>query len=184
MRVAIFGTSGAGKTTLSRQLGARLGVPVIELDALNWRAGWRDRVTYEPDAFLADVAAALANDTWVTDGNYSLARALILARATDIVWLDYSRWVIMTRVIRRSFLRSLLGSELWPGTGNREDWRRWIQKDHPIRWAWDTYHGRRARYEALFADPAVAHLRRHRLRYPEEAKALLGRLEGLRGEVS
>jgi adenylate kinase family enzyme len=179
MRVAIFGTSGAGKTTLSRVLGARLGVPVVELDALNWRAGWRDRVTHEPEAFLADIAAALAAEAWVTDGNYSLGRSLILGRATDIVWLDYSRWVIMSRVIRRSVLRSLSGQELWPGTGNREDWRRWIQRDHPIRWAWDTYRDRHARYEALFADPGLAHLRRHRLRRPAEAEALPARLEGL-----
>jgi adenylate kinase family enzyme len=183
MRVAIFGTSGAGKTTLSRAVGARLGVPVVELDALNWRAGWRDRVTHEPEAFLADMAAALAVEAWVTDGNYSLGRRLILDRATDIVWLDYSRWVIMTRVIRRSVLRSLSGQELWPGTGNREDWRRWIEKDHPIRWAWDTYEGRRARYGALFADPALAHLRRHRLDHPRQAGALVAKLEHLARET-
>lgn len=184
MRVAIFGTSGAGKSTLARDLGARVGAPVIELDALNWRPGWRDRVTHDPEGFLADVAAALADDAWVTDGNYGLARALILARATDVVWLDFGRWVIMTRVIRRSLVRSFSGRELWPDTGNREDWRRWIQKDHPIRWAWDTYRDRRARYEALFADPAFAHIRRHRLRRPKEAGALLGRLEGLRRHAS
>jgi adenylate kinase family enzyme len=30
-RIAIVGTGGAGKTTLARELGRRLGVPVVHL---------------------------------------------------------------------------------------------------------------------------------------------------------
>ena len=45
----------------------------------------------------------------------------------------------MRRVIWRSFSRAVTGRELWAGTGNREEFRRWLDKEHPIRWAWDTW---------------------------------------------
>jgi adenylate kinase family enzyme len=34
-RIVVVGVSGNGKTTLSRRLAAQLGVPYVELDALN-----------------------------------------------------------------------------------------------------------------------------------------------------
>jgi adenylate kinase family enzyme len=39
-RVAVVGTSCAGKTTFAAALAGKLQVPHIELDALHWRAGW------------------------------------------------------------------------------------------------------------------------------------------------
>lgn len=82
----------------------------------------------------------------------------------------------MARVFRRSFDRAWTGKELWPGTGNTETFRRWLDKEHPIRWAWDTYEGRRQRIDGEIADPALAHLVKHRLRHPREAAPLMRRL--------
>ena len=39
-RVAIIGTGGAGKSTLARRMGERLGIEVIHLDHLFWQPGW------------------------------------------------------------------------------------------------------------------------------------------------
>ena len=105
-------------------------------------------------------------------------RGLVLARATHIVWLDYPRWLTVIRVFRRSLVRALTKEELWPGTGNREEFRRWLDKEHPIRWAWDTYHDRRRRYAAIFADPALAGVTRYRLQRPAEAAPLIRSLSG------
>jgi hypothetical protein len=105
-----------------------------------------------------------------------VVRSLILERATHLVWLDYERPIVMTRVVRRSFSRAIANAELWPGTGNREDFRRWLYKEHPIRWAWDTFRTRRASYEQMFADPANAHLERNRVRHPRQAAPLMDRL--------
>ena len=82
----------------------------------------------------------------------------------------------MRRVIQRSFIRAVGRQELWPGTGNREDFARWLDKEHPIRWAWDTYHRRRAQYEALFVDPKLVAIEKHRLRKPRDAEPLIARL--------
>ena len=82
----------------------------------------------------------------------------------------------MRRVIWRSFVRAAGQQELWPGTGNREDFRRWLSKEHPIRWAWDTYNRRRMQYEILFAEPRLAAVSKHRLGHPREAEPLIARL--------
>ena len=171
-----MGTSGSGKTTLGRRLGVALALPFIELDALNWLPGWYDLNLNEPEEFVRQVARAVSADAWVSDGNYGLVRRLIWARATDLIWLDYSRAVIMPRIIGRSLWRSLTKAEVWAGTGNREHWREWFKRDHLIRWAWETHKGRRIRFEAALAEPGLEHLRVHRLRHPREAEPLVQRL--------
>jgi adenylate kinase family enzyme len=174
MRIAVAGTTGSGKTTLARGLSQTLALPFVELDAINWQAGWRDLVTHDPEEFQRRVDQATAGPAWVVDGNYGLVRQMVWGRATHLVWLDYARGVIMRRVITRSILRALDGKELW--AGNREDWRRWLDPEHPIRWAWDTWARRRRQYEQMLAEPAHAHLKVLRLRRPSEAGRVLERL--------
>jgi hypothetical protein len=180
MRISVQGTSGAGKTTLARWLADWLGVLHIETDAINWQPGWRDLYTHDPERFADCVAQALAAESWVCDGNYSRIQPLVLARATDVVILDYERAVVMRRVIWRSFRRALLRTELWPRTGNRESFVRWLDPGHPIRWAWSTHGRRRTGFAEMMADPAFAHIRFHRLTRPIHARTLAHGLAALR----
>lgn len=175
MRIAIVGTSGSGKTSLARRLGAQGRLPVVELDALNWGPNWFNRSRGDPGRFVESVVAAITGESWIVDGNYLLVQPIILARATDVIWLDYARHVVMRRVLSRSLTRALSRRELWPGTGNRESWRLWQDREHPIRWAWDTHAANRARYESVMTDPGLTHLRIHRLRTRFEAEQFVPR---------
>jgi len=176
LRIAIVGTSGSGKSTLARRIAADRDLPCIELDAINWGPGWANLSRMDPAAFVSRVEAAIAPDGWVVDGNYRIAQPLVLRLATDVVWLDYSRAVVMRRVLARSFSRALRAIELWPGTGNRESWRRWLDAEHPIRWAWDTHAANRARYEVLLCGNNRPNACVHRVRTPTDLSPALARL--------
>jgi hypothetical protein len=112
----------------------------------------------------------------VIAGNYSAVRPIYVPRLTHIVWLDYPKRVVMRRVIWRSIKRAIDRKELWPGTGNRENPRMWLEKDHPIRWAWDTYERRRSEYEQRFANPENRTAKLIRLRDPREAVEIVKQL--------
>ena len=174
MRIVVVGTSGSGKTTLAKALAAQLALPYIELDALNWQAGWRDLVRNDPDEFVRRVALAVAADAWVVDGNYGLVREFVWRRATHLVWLDYDRAVVMYRVIRRSLVRAILRTELW--AGNRERWLHMLRPSHPIRWAWSTWCRRRREFEERIGQRDYADLVVLRLRRPREAEKLIRQL--------
>jgi adenylate kinase family enzyme len=166
MRIAVIGTSGAGKTMLAHRIAGRLNIPHIEFDAINWQAGWRDLTRHAPDEFIHRVTEAIQADAWVADGNYDLVCDRVWQRATHLVWLDYERRVIMIRVIRRSFFRAMLQTELW--AGNREQWRHMLRPSHPIRWTWSTWARRRRETEERVAQRAYAALVVLRLRHPKE----------------
>jgi adenylate kinase family enzyme len=176
LRIVVTGTSGAGKTTLARALAAKLAVPHIELDAINWQAGWRDLARHDPPEFVRRVTEATAAEHWVADGNYGPVRDMLWRRATHLVWLDYERLVIMRQVIARSLYRVVMRTELWPGTGNRERWHFLLNASHPIRWAWSTWRRRREETEKRLAQPELAHLVVLRLRHPREARGVLDKL--------
>ncbi|HWD50412.1 MAG TPA: hypothetical protein VG309_10820 [Rhizomicrobium sp.] len=176
MRISVVGTSGSGKSTLAERISLAFAIPLIELDAINWQAGWRDLNHHDPEEFKRRVSEAVAADAWVIAGNYSLVRPIYIPRLTHIVWLDYPKRVVMRRVVWRSIKRAIDRKELWPGTGNRENVRMWLEKDHPIRWAWDTFEQRRSEYEQGFADPENKTAKLIRLRDPRDARDIAVRL--------
>ena len=85
-RIIIIGNGGAGKSTLARALGDRLGLPVVHLDKLWWLPDWVTRSRAEFDALLA---AELEKPEWIIEGNYLRTLALRLSFADLCVFLDY-----------------------------------------------------------------------------------------------
>ena len=166
-RIAVIGNTGAGKTTLAALAARRLGLRHQELDALRHGPHWAETPDEE---FRRLVAAEVARDAWVIDGNYNgVLGDLVWARATAIVWIDPPLPVVLWQVFWRSLVRLLLRRELWNGNRERLDW---LSPGHPIRWAYSSHRSRRRTFAAAMDERWV------RLRSRREAQRWLQRLSG------
>jgi adenylate kinase family enzyme len=178
-RVAVVGTSGAGKTTFAHSLAQRLGVSHVELDALYWGPRWTPRPAEE---FRQQVAEALAAPSWVCDGNYSVVRDLVWARATALVWLDYSFARVFARAVLRTLRRTATREELFGG--NRESLRGALDPDWIPWWVIRTFRRRRRELPALLQSPAFSHLHAIVFRTPRDAAGFLADLAVRRRDAS
>lgn len=163
-RLLVIGTVGAGKTELSRRLSDLLNVPHVEFDAYRHGPDW----TETPDnEFRAQLADALQGDSWIADGNYSVARDVVWPRGQTIVWLDYPITLVMWRLLRRTLRRSLRREELW--NGNRETLlRHFFSRQSIFLWALQSHWLRRKTIPVALAQPEHSHLDLVHLRSPEE----------------
>jgi adenylate kinase family enzyme len=174
MRVMVVGITGAGKSTFAERLAEAAGLRMVELDLLNWGPNWYNRTAEEPESFLQSVDKATQGDDWVAAGGYSKTWPIIWSRADHLVWLDLPRMQVMRQVIWRSLKRVTLGGDVFPGC--HEGPARLFRADHPIRWAWRHYRGRREGIAERLRDPAYAHLTVHHCRSHMEADAAFERL--------
>jgi adenylate kinase family enzyme len=99
-RVLVVGSSGAGKSRLARELAGRTGLPLVYLDRLYWRPGWRSAADEEWRQIVRD---AIAGEGWILDGNYGGTMELRLESADTVIFLDLPRLTCIRRVVLRSF---------------------------------------------------------------------------------
>jgi adenylate kinase family enzyme len=156
-RIAVISTtSGQGKSTLAGELGRRLGVPHVEIDALHHGPGWVEASAQE---LRARVLAAIEEGGWVVDGNYQgKLGTLVLDRADTVVWLDLPLHVWLPRLWSRTRQRIRGRVELW--NGNRETWRgAFLGWNSLFVYALRNVVRRRRRWPAALAGRSVVRLR-------------------------
>ena len=169
MRYVVVGTSGAGKSAFARQLASVLASSYVELDNLYWGPNWTPRATEE---FQRAVREATSGERWVVDGNYSVVRGAFWPNATHVLWLNFSRPVVFSRIISRTLRRAFTREELW--SGNRESFAKaFLSKESILLWSFTTYRKNQAKYAKLRASPEYANLRWHEFRFPNQAHAFL-----------
>jgi adenylate kinase family enzyme len=134
-RIAITGGSGAGKTTLGRELARRIDGIFVEVDAIQHKAGWI-KATF--DEISTGIHAALDGQSrWVVDCICEREVGDFIASSADIiVWLDLPLATKLSRLFRRSWRRVRGRELLW--NGNVETWRDvFVGRDavllHPLR---------------------------------------------------
>ena len=119
-RILVIGLPGAGKSTLSVELGERLGLPVYHLDKLFWQPGW---VMTPHDEWDRTVSDLVTGERWIIDGSFDRNLAIRLARADTVIFLDFPTPLCLYRAIRR-----VLGSygrqrpDMGDGCAERWDW--------------------------------------------------------------
>ncbi|MCT9008727.1 adenylate kinase [Streptomyces rhizosphaerihabitans] len=170
-RILVVGVTGAGKSTLARAVSSRLCLPYHEMDALYFNGpGWAVN-----DQLTEDVSGLAAGPRWIVDSlGYPEVRDLLWTRADTVIWLDYSRHVVMPRILRRSIRRTVTREVVFGG--NRETWREWLRRDHPVWWSWSQHGPRHDEVERRTLDPAFAPLDTLRFGHPDETAAWVASL--------
>ncbi|MDK4746397.1 (d)CMP kinase [Leclercia adecarboxylata] len=179
MKINIVGTSGSGKSTLARRMAAELALPYIEMDTLYWLPDWQGT----PDHLLfARLETVLnASPGWVLDGNYNRTRPVKWRNVDLVVWVDYGFVRTLRQAVTRAAKRAWTQQELWPGTGNRESFRRsFFSRESILLWTMKTWRSNRVRYEADMQNPAFAHIRFVRITSRQQANALIAGLRSSR----
>ncbi len=170
-RIHVVGNTSAGKSTLATQLAATLGVPFVELDALNWLPGWVGLNATDPEEFEHRIAEATRGDGWVVAGSYStFSEKVFWDRLETVVWLDLPLPLVLYRVVTRSWRRWRAKELLW-GTNYERFFPQlavWRKEDSLVWWAVTQQKRKRRAMLAKMADPRWAHIRFVRLTSPRE----------------
>ncbi len=168
-RIVIVGTSGSGKSTLARKISRKTGLKDIELDALFWNKNWIESSNEE---FREKIQRSIENETgFIIHGNYNKVRDITWGNSDTIIWLNYSRFTVMVRIIKRTIKRILRKEELW--NGNIETIKNsLLSKDSIIRWSWKTYSIRKKQYKAVNHDNSYGIKRMIVIKRPCDTKYL------------
>lgn len=111
-KVAVFGNSGGGKSTLAKQLAEATNLPLYSLDKIQFRVGGAKVPHAE---YLNIHSGLLKQEEWIIDGfgcvasawqRFSAADTLIFI---DLPFLTHAKWVT-----KRSLKGLFVNPEGWP----------------------------------------------------------------------
>ena len=165
VRIVVAGSSGAGKTTLAKQLASVHQLPFHEIDAIYHGPGWIPNPHY-----LEVLQSILESSSWVVDSvGYQDSRELTFQAATHLVWLDLRRTRSTGRVALRSIRRVINRTELW--NGNRETPLGILSPTGPIAWSWRMHAERRRWIGIQIRRPEYSQLAIRHFRTPQDVEA-------------
>lgn len=179
-RVHVLGNSSSGKSTLGLRLSRALGVPFVELDALNWEPGWVGLNDTDPEELERRFRAATAGDGWVVAGSYTrFSQRTFWPRLQTVVLLDLPLVQLVWRMLTRSWRRWRSREVLW-GTNRERFWPQlmfWRKEDSLLWWIVTQHTRKRDRWVEYMADPRWSGIRFVRLTSSREIEAFVESVE-------
>lgn len=96
-KIIVIGCPGSGKSTFSRELHSKTGIPLYHLDMMYWN---EDKTKVEKNVFLERLSDALEKDMWIIDGNYgSTMESRIQKCDTIFFWIIH--WMFVLAELRK-----------------------------------------------------------------------------------
>jgi adenylate kinase family enzyme len=164
-RVAVFGNTGGGKSTLARNLAELTRLPLYPLDLIQYRVGG-GAVPHEE--YLETHAELLRQDEWIIDGFGCVASSWErFSRADTLVYIDLPLAIHYWWVTKRLLKGLVVSPEGWP-----ENSPLWRSTMNSYRVAWLCHRRMTPRYRQLVAG-AASSKSVHRLRSAAEIRAFL-----------
>ena len=84
-RILVIGSPGAGKSTFSRKLKDKTGLPLYYLDMIFHKP---DRTTVSSDEFDVRLSEILKTEEWIIDGNYQRTLPQRFEKCTKVFFFD------------------------------------------------------------------------------------------------
>ncbi|MEY2815945.1 MAG: hypothetical protein RJA78_521 [Actinomycetota bacterium] len=168
----MVGTSGSGKSTAAKQIAKLLSLKHVEIDDLMWLPNWTKRDSSELQSILQEEQS---EGSVVIDGNYA-GKGISPSPGDVLVFLDYPRRLVISRLTRRSLARVIFRKELW--SGNREEFKSQVSPDpglNPILFAYLTQAKRHSTYTKVIQD--FTHTENYIIKTPKQLRKLLGALQ-------
>ena len=166
-RIIIIGCGGAGKSTLARQLGEKLDLPVVHLDTLFWKPGWIEET---PEEFDRKLAIELEKPKWIMDGNFNRTMPQRVSKCDTIIYLDFSRFACLWGVIKRVLTTyGTVRADMGQGCPERIDFEF-------LKWVWNYNRDKRERNYRLLNE--ATHAETIVLKNRRMVKRFLMELEG------
>lgn len=162
LKIVVLGPTCTGKSSLAELIAKKLAIKHIELDDLNWLSDWRQR----PDREFKKLLSEKTNKykSWVTSGNYSIAREITWKHATHFILLEYSFPIVLYRCLIRTFKRVYYKE--YCCNGNQESVRRVFSRESIVFWLLKTYWKRKKELpvivEPYLEGATLIRLKKHR----------------------
>ena len=97
-KVIIIGCPGSGKSTFSKALHEKTGLPLYHLDMLYWNS---DRTTVSKELFRERLQKVIEENQWIIDGNYGSTIEMRMKESDTVFFLDYPSEVCIDGVRER-----------------------------------------------------------------------------------
>lgn len=120
-KVIVIGCPGAGKSTFSRKLSAKTGLPIHYLDMI-WHLP--DRTTLSRDEFIIRLNEIMAEKEWIIDGNYLHTLPLRLERCDTVFFFDLPTNICLSGATER--LGKMREDMPWTENEMNPEFSQWI----------------------------------------------------------
>lgn len=97
-KIIVIGCPGSGKSTFSKALADRTGLPLHHLDNMNWNSDW---TCVPKELFKERLFNVLKEEKWIIDGNYGSTIEDRLKVCDLVFFLDYPTEVCLEGVKSR-----------------------------------------------------------------------------------
>ena len=115
-KISIIGGPGTGKTTLAKNLGKSLNLPVYHIDGIHHLENWQIRDKKERDKIILDI---IKNSKWIMDGTYSSTLEMRMQNSDLIIFLNYSTYARLKGIFTRYFKNKNAKTPEIPGCKER-----------------------------------------------------------------